>query len=62
VPFVSLFAVVLIFVTIALDPPTVLFMMASTFAVSGPLMTVIGLRHRSRQKEKRQEEGGNPPS
>lgn len=54
VPFVSILAVVLIFVFIALDPPTVLFGLALLYAGSGPVLTLIYRRqHRKARTEAR---------
>ena len=51
VPFVTILIVVLIFVFIASEPPLVLFIMAISYAVSGPLLTLVLLRrHRAARK------------
>ncbi len=50
VPFVHILVVVLIFVLISLEPPTVLFVLFSIYALSGPVMTLWQLRkHRSKR-------------
>ena len=49
VPFVAILVVVLIYVIISLDPPTVLFFIATVYALSGPLSCL--LRWRKRQKQ-----------
>ena len=46
VPFVSVLIVVLVFVFIASEPPTVLFLMALSYASSGPILTLIQIRRR----------------
>jgi len=40
----------LIFVFISIDPPIILFSMASLYALSGPVNTVIHLRKRRAQR------------
>jgi CDP-diacylglycerol--serine O-phosphatidyltransferase len=50
VPFVAILIVVLIFVFISIDPPIVLFSMASTYALSGPIGTVFYLRKRRAER------------
>lgn len=50
VPFVAILIVVLIFVFISIDPPIVLFSMASVYALSGPVVTVIYLRKRRTER------------
>ncbi len=48
VPFVAMLAIVLVFVFISLHPPNTLFGLALLYTLSGPVMTLIGLRrHRS---------------
>ncbi|MFQ5660868.1 MAG: CDP-diacylglycerol--serine O-phosphatidyltransferase [Gammaproteobacteria bacterium] len=52
VPFVSILAVVLVFVFIASEPPLVLFVMAVLYALSGPVMTLMALRrHRASRRQ-----------
>lgn len=46
VPFVGLLLVVLIFAFISLEPPDVIFICASLFGLSGPIMTLWRLRKR----------------
>ena len=51
VPFVAILIVVLIFVFIASEPPLVLFLMAFSYALSGPIMTLMILRkHRASRR------------
>ena len=46
VPFVTLLAMVLIFVLVSTDPPLVLFLVFLLYAVSGPIITLLHLRRR----------------
>jgi len=41
-----------IFVLLALDPPKVLFMTAFSYALSGPVLTLVQLRHKRQQKNR----------
>ncbi len=50
VPFVHILAFVLVFVLIALEPPSVLFAVFAAYALSGPVMTLLQLR---KHREKR---------
>jgi len=50
VPFVVLLLVVLLFVFISIDPPIVLFTMALTYAISGPVLTLFFLRKRRAER------------
>ncbi len=54
VSFTRFFIIPLCFVLIALDPPTVLFAMAATYAASGPVLSLWRIRRRSLR---RQQEG-----
>lgn len=58
VPFVALLLIVLIFVLVTLDPPTVLFLVFAGYALSGPITTVLLIRRGRRQMG--QDEAGNP--
>ena len=59
VPFLWIFVLVLVFVLLALDPPKLLAGMALTYAISGPVLTVMGrVRHRSR-RSRRQEQSAD---
>ena len=66
VPFVSILIVVLIFVFIASEPSLVLFVIAVSYALSGPILTLIQLRRRHlirmrrarRMKKEKSEIGG----
>ncbi|MFK8067675.1 MAG: CDP-diacylglycerol--serine O-phosphatidyltransferase [Gammaproteobacteria bacterium] len=50
VPFVHILAVVLVFVLVSLEPPSVLFMLFMAYALSGPVMTLFQLKkHRARR-------------
>lgn len=46
VPFISVLAVVLVFVFISSDPPLVLFLASLGYAVSGPVLTLLHIRRR----------------
>ncbi len=50
VPFVSVLAVVLLFVFISSDPPLVLFLASMGYAISGPVLTLIHIRRRRRER------------
>ncbi|HHJ13546.1 MAG TPA: CDP-diacylglycerol--serine O-phosphatidyltransferase [Gammaproteobacteria bacterium] len=50
VPFVALFAVVLLFVVVSSHPPSVLFFGFALYVVSGPVLTLHQLRQRRRQR------------
>ena len=51
VPFVTVLIMVLVFVLIAMKPPLVLFVLAATYAVSGPVLTLLTIRkHREARK------------
>ena len=52
VSFTRFFVIPLCFVLIALDPPTVLFAMASTYAASGPVLVLWRLRRRSLRRRR----------
>jgi CDP-diacylglycerol--serine O-phosphatidyltransferase len=56
VPFVAVLAVVLIFVFISIDPPWVLFGVFLLYALSGPIMTLV-LLHRRRRERREGREG-----
>ncbi len=51
VPFVAILLMVLLFIFISINPPYVLFGMAFTYAVSGPLLTVVFLRRRRAERQ-----------
>lgn len=44
VPFMVMIIIVPVFVLIAIEPPIVLFILAATYAISGPLLTLLTLR------------------
>jgi len=64
VPFVVLLLVVLLFVFISIDPPIVLFTLAFTYAVSGPVLTLFFLRKRraERAEQTSNENDAEPPA
>lgn len=51
VPFVSILAVLLTLVSIALDPPKVLFLIFLTYSLSGPIMTLRYFKRSSHHQE-----------
>ncbi len=51
VPFVAILAVVLVFVFISIHPPNTLFGMAMVYTLSGPFMTLVGLRSRRASRQ-----------
>jgi len=53
VPFVAILIVVLIFVFIASEPPLILFLMALSYASSGPILTLIQRRRRHLLRNRR---------
>ncbi len=50
VPFVSILAVVLVFVLVSIDPPQVLLLVFAGYALSGPVVTLITLRRRRAER------------
>ncbi len=51
VPFMAVLVIVPIFVLIAIEPPIVLFLLATIYAISGPILTLVTLRkHREARK------------
>jgi CDP-diacylglycerol--serine O-phosphatidyltransferase len=50
VPFVAMLLVVLIFVFISIDPPQVLFFLFMAYVLSGPVVTVLGLRKKRAER------------
>ena len=63
VPFVTVLVIVLVFVFIASEPSTILFLIAATYALSGPVITLLTIRkHRaSRVKGEKSEDRGQEP-
>lgn len=53
VPFVAAIAIVLSIVGIALEPPIVLFLLFSGYILSGPIITLIQIKRRKRQRFKK---------
>ena len=51
VPFVAILAIVLVFVFISIHPPNTLFGLAMAYTLSGPLMTLVGLRNRRASRQ-----------
>ena len=56
VPFIWIPAVVLILVALAIDPPRVLFGIGVVYVLSGPIMTLWGLRRWREQRALRSAE------
>lgn len=52
VPFVAALVVVLAFVLVFSDPPLVLFVLAFTYALSGPVFTLLHIRRRRSERRK----------
>ena len=51
VPFMVILIIVPVFVLIAMEPPLVLFLLAASYAISGPILTLLTLRkHREARK------------
>lgn len=60
VPFMAVLIVVPIFVLIAMQPPLILFLLASGFAISGPVLTLVLIRkHRLSRQSPEIEEDAN---
>lgn len=55
VPFVAVLAIVLVFVFISIDPPWVLFGFFLLYALSGPIMTLVLLQRRRRERRESRE-------
>jgi len=51
VPFVAILVVVLVFVLISIDPPQVLLAVFALYAISGPIVTLVSLRRRRRERK-----------
>lgn len=51
VPVVALLVVLFLFAAIAADPPRVLLLLAATYAISGPVMTLYGLLRRGQKAQ-----------
>lgn len=62
VPFVAILIVVLVYVTITIDPPKVLFGVFLLYALSGPAMTVYLLQRRRRARQHEGSDSGTPPA
>jgi CDP-diacylglycerol--serine O-phosphatidyltransferase len=56
VPFMAMVALLLVFVITTMHPPTVLFVLALTYMLSGPTLTVILRRRRLRRRSHEHEE------
>jgi CDP-diacylglycerol--serine O-phosphatidyltransferase len=63
VPFFTLVVLMLVFAVIALDPPKVLFLIALSYAISGPVLTLLLLRNaRARRKKPDEPDDSTPPA
>lgn len=62
VPFVAILVVVLVYVTITIDPPKVLFFGFLLYALSGPAMTVYLLQRKRRERQGDDGSAGTPPA
>lgn len=62
VPFVAILVVVLVYVTITIDPPKVLFFGFLLYALSGPAMTVYLLQRKRRERQHDSAGSGTPPA
>ncbi|THD11735.1 CDP-alcohol phosphatidyltransferase family protein [Metallibacterium scheffleri] len=58
VPFIFLFVVVLVLVALAIDPPRVAFGVILLYVLSGPVLTLLGLA--ARQRQRRRGRAGTP--
>ncbi len=57
VPFVTLLIIVLVFVVITLEPPTLLFLIFLTYTLSGPVVTLVTLKKtRALRRQQRDDE------
>jgi len=54
VPFLAIIALVLVLVALSLDPPLVLFLITLTYVVSGPLLTLWGMRRMRGRRDLRE--------
>jgi CDP-diacylglycerol--serine O-phosphatidyltransferase len=61
VPFVTLLAVLLIFVLVSTAPPLVLFLVFLLYAVSGPIITLVYVRRRRMERRAAVSESPEPP-
>jgi CDP-diacylglycerol--serine O-phosphatidyltransferase len=62
VPFVAILVVVLVYVTITIDPPKVLFFGFLLYALSGPVMTVYLRQRKRRERHSDEADSGTPPA
>ncbi|WP_127477794.1 CDP-diacylglycerol--serine O-phosphatidyltransferase [Sulfurivermis fontis] len=62
VPFVAILIVVLVYVTITIDPPKVLFGVFLLYALSGPVMTVYLRQRKRRERHHDSDDTGTPPA
>jgi CDP-diacylglycerol--serine O-phosphatidyltransferase len=62
VPFVAILIVVLVYVTITIDPPKVLFFGFLLYALSGPVLTVYLRQRKRRVRHNDEADSGTPPA
>lgn len=62
VPFVAILVVVLVYVTITIDPPKVLFFGFLLYALSGPILTVYLRQRKRRARHNDEADSGTPPA
>lgn len=62
VPFVAILVVVLVFVLISIDPPQVLLLIFALYAISGPIVTLVTLRRRRRERKALSQSEGSASS
>jgi len=58
VPFISLVFIVMVIAVIFSDPPIVLFSIFSLYALSGPVITLVELRKRQKERHRHNKEAG----
>ena len=61
VPFMTILAVVVLFVLVSSDPPLVLFLGALAYAGSGPVLTLWSIRRRRAKRRAGTHSSGDPP-
>ena len=61
VPFVAVLSVVMAISFVSIDPAVVLYTVFSAYALSGPVMTLVGLRARRQERAERSDENDSSP-
>ncbi len=59
VPFIAVLVIIPVFVFIAVEPPLVLFLVTSLYAVSGPILTLFQIRKHRESRKINEEDTGN---